>query len=129
MEAFLMQTEKAQEIAKCLPKEIIPQFGIPVSIGPDNGPDFVDEVVQLVTKGLGITWKLHMAYCPQSSGKVECMTRTLKLLLGNYVRRPIALLRIRSSPMKQTGVLPFEVLYGHPPPTNQVYMRGPQRNR
>jgi hypothetical protein len=38
-------------------------------------------VVQLMAKGLGITWKLHMACCPQSSGKVECMNRTLKLQL------------------------------------------------
>jgi transposase InsO family protein len=48
-----------------------------VSIGSDNGPAFVAEVVQLVAKGLGITWKLHMAYCSQSSGKVEHMYRTL----------------------------------------------------
>jgi hypothetical protein len=29
---------------------------------------------------------------------------------------PIALLRIRSSPMKWTGLLSIEVLYGHQPP-------------
>jgi hypothetical protein len=28
-------------------------------------PAFVAEVVQLMAKGLGITWKLHMAYHPQ----------------------------------------------------------------
>jgi hypothetical protein len=37
------------------------------------------EVVQLVAKGLGITWKLHTAYHPQSSEKVEPMNRTLNL--------------------------------------------------
>jgi hypothetical protein len=35
-----------------------------VSVGLDNGMVFVAEVVQLVAKGLGITWKLHMAYWP-----------------------------------------------------------------
>jgi hypothetical protein len=35
-----------------------------MSIGQDNGPAFVAEVVQLVAKGLGITWKLHMAHDP-----------------------------------------------------------------
>jgi hypothetical protein len=45
-------------------------------------------VVQLVAKGLGITWKLHMTYHPQSSGKVEHMNRTQKLHLGKYARRP-----------------------------------------
>jgi transposase InsO family protein len=37
-------------------------------------------VVQLVAKGLGITWKLHTAYNSQSSGKVERMNRTLKVI-------------------------------------------------
>jgi transposase InsO family protein len=67
-------------VARCLLKKIIPQFKIPVSIGSDNGLAFVAEVVQF--KGLGITWKLHMPYHPQSSGKVECMNRTLKLQMG-----------------------------------------------
>jgi hypothetical protein len=55
VEVFPTQTEKTWEVARCLLKEIIPQFGIPVSIGSDNGPAFVAEVVQLVAKGLGIT--------------------------------------------------------------------------
>jgi hypothetical protein len=55
VEAFPRQTEKAWEVARFLLKEIIPWFGIPVSIGSDNGPAFVAEVVQLVAKGLGIT--------------------------------------------------------------------------
>jgi hypothetical protein len=37
---------------------------ITVYVGQDSGLAFVAEVVQLVTKGLGIIWKLHMAYCP-----------------------------------------------------------------
>ena len=31
-------------------------------MGSDNGPAFMAEVVQLVAKGLKITWKLHTAY-------------------------------------------------------------------
>jgi hypothetical protein len=50
-----MWTEKVQEVARCLLKEIIPQFGIPVSVGSDNGPAFVGKVVQLVARSLGIT--------------------------------------------------------------------------
>jgi hypothetical protein len=124
VEAFPIWTEKAWEVARCLVKQIISQFGIPVSIGLDNEPAFLVEVVQLVAKHLGITWELHIAYCPQSSGKVEHMNRTLKLQLG-IVRQethlqwdqllPIALLRIRSSPTRHTGLSPFEVLYEHPP--------------
>jgi hypothetical protein len=60
VEAFLMWIEKAWDIARCLLKEIIPQFGIPVSIGSDNGPAFV----QLVAKGfrnhLKVTYDLPL---------------------------------------------------------------------
>jgi hypothetical protein len=55
MEAFPTQIEKAQEVARCLLKKIIPQFKIPVSTGSNNGPAFVAEVVQLMAKRLGIT--------------------------------------------------------------------------
>jgi hypothetical protein len=41
IKAFPTQTEKAQKVARCLLKKIIPQFKIPVSIGSDNGPAFV----------------------------------------------------------------------------------------
>jgi hypothetical protein len=57
-----------------------------------------------MTKGLGIIYKLHVAYHPQSSGKVKCINRTLKLQLGKLCQEtyllwdwllPIVLLRIR----------------------------------
>jgi hypothetical protein len=50
VKALLTWTEKAQEVARCLLKEIIPQFGKPVSFGSDNGPTFVARVVELVVK-------------------------------------------------------------------------------
>jgi transposase InsO family protein len=102
-----------------------PCFRIPVSIGSDNGPAFVAEVVQLMAKELRITWNLHTAYHTQRSGKVEHMNRTLKLQLGKVCQEthlqwdqllPIALLGIRSSPTKCIGLSPFEILFGHPPP-------------
>jgi hypothetical protein len=125
VEASPTWTEKAQEVTRCLLKEIMPWFGISVSTGLNNGLAFVAEVVQLVAKCLGITWKLRIAYNPQSSGKVECMNRTLKLQLGKlcqelHLQRDqlllTALLRIRSSPTKCMGLFPFEILFGCPLP-------------
>lgn len=75
--------EKAQEVAQFLLKEIIPQFGIPITIGSDNRMAFVVEVVQLGAKGLKIIRKLHTAYQPQSSRKVEWMNWTLELQFCN----------------------------------------------
>jgi hypothetical protein len=56
-----MRTEKAWEVDRCLLKQTILWFGIPVSIRSDHGPSFMAEVVQLVAKDLGITWKMHKA--------------------------------------------------------------------
>jgi transposase InsO family protein len=119
VEGFPSQIEKAWEVSRCLLKETIPWFRILVSIGSNNGLAFVAERVQLVAKGLEITWKLHTTYKPQSSGKVECMSRILKLQLGKLCHDihlqwdqllPIAFLRIRSSPTKQMGLSSFEIL-------------------
>jgi hypothetical protein len=47
---FPTQTEKAQKVVRWLLKKIIPQFGIAVSIGSDDGLAFVAKVVQLMAK-------------------------------------------------------------------------------
>jgi hypothetical protein len=52
VEAFHTWTEK---VARCLLKEVIPHLRIPVS-WVRQWAGFVGEA-----KGLGITWKLHMA--------------------------------------------------------------------
>jgi hypothetical protein len=97
-----MWTEEAGEEARCLLREIIPWFRIPVSIGLDNGLTFMVEVVQLVGKGLGITWKLHMAYLPP--GKVECIKRTLKLQLGKLPGDPPTMGSVTAHSLSQDKV-------------------------
>jgi hypothetical protein len=59
-----------------------PQIWAPLSIGSDNRLAFMVEIVQGMAKILKIKWKLHTAYRPQSSGKVECMNQTLKTTLA-----------------------------------------------
>ena len=63
---------------KRLKKKIVPRFGLPVTIGSDNGPAFVSQIVQSLALALGTKWKLHCEYSPQSSGQVKRMNRTLK---------------------------------------------------
>lgn len=99
VEAFPTKHETANVVAKKLLEEILPQV-----LGSDNGPAFVSQVSQLVAKLLGINWKLHCAYRPQSSGQVERMNRTIKetltkLMLATGTRDwvlllPLALYRV-----------------------------------
>jgi hypothetical protein len=121
IEAFPMRNEKAWEVARCLLKKIIPWFGISLSIGLDNGPAFVTEVVQLVANHQ-LRNPLEVAYSllPQSSGRMKCMN---KITAGQETHLQwdqllsIELLRIRSSPTKLTGLSLFQVLLDAHPPT------------
>ena len=99
--------EKSLEAVKALLKEIIPHFGLPGSIQSDNEPAFVSEITQKFSKLLGIKWRLHTAWRPQTSGKVEKTNHTLKKNIAKLCQEthlhwdqalPIALLRIRVAP-------------------------------
>ena len=78
-EAYPTHTEQAQEVAKALLRDILPRYGLPLSIGSDSGPAFVSEIIQTLSRTLD---QLHTAYRPQSSGKVECMNWGLKTTLA-----------------------------------------------
>ena len=65
VEAFPTWTKRASEVARCLLREIVPRFGLPTSIGSDNDPAFIADLVQQVSKTLNIKWKLHTAYRPR----------------------------------------------------------------
>ena len=78
IESFPTQTEKAEEVVKKLLHEIILRVGLPRSLQSDNGTSFTSKVTQGVSKTLGITYYLHCAWRPQSSGKVERENQFLK---------------------------------------------------
>ncbi len=130
VEAFPTRHETAKVVTKKLLEEIFPRYGVPGTIGSDNGPAFVSQVSQLVARSLGINWKLHCAYRPQSSGQVERMNRTIKETLTKLTLEagtrdwvqllPLALYRARNTPGPQ-GLTPFEILYGAPPPAVNFY--------
>ncbi|KAL6083105.1 hypothetical protein STEG23_004263 [Scotinomys teguina] len=125
IEAFPTKKETANMVVKKMLEEIFPRYGMPQVLGSDNGPAFVSQVSQKVARLLGIDWKLHCAYRPQSSGQVERANRTIKetltkLTLATGTRDwvlllPLALYWARNTPGPH-GLTPFEILYGGPPP-------------
>ena len=78
VEGFSTRTEKAEEVVKKLLHESIPRFGLPRSLQSDNRTSFTSKVTQGVSYALGITYYLHCAWRPQSSGKVERANQFLK---------------------------------------------------
>ena len=135
VEAFPTPTEKANEVAHCLLREIIPRLGFPTSIGSDNGPAFVADLIQQVCKALNIKWKLHTASRPQSSRMVERTNRTLKESLSKWITKTdcswmdlllAALLKLRVT-LHSHGYSPYEIIYGRSPPiVSQVSTNLPQ---
>ena len=89
IESFPSQTEKAEEVVKTKTKnkqtkrlhEIIPRFGLSRSLQSDNAISLISKLTQGVSKALGITYYLHCAWRPQSSGKVERANQFLKSVI------------------------------------------------
>jgi transposase InsO family protein len=78
IEAFPTTNKRASTVVTILFREIIPHFGLPISLQSDNGPEFTSTIVQQLTSYIGSKWHFHNPYDPQSSGKVEKANHTLK---------------------------------------------------
>ena len=87
VEAFPTKGETATVVAKKILEEIVPRYGLPVTMGSDNRPAFVSQIVQGLAQALGTKWKLHCEYNPQSSGQVERMNRIPKRNFDNVGTR------------------------------------------
>ena len=53
VEAFPTKGETATVVAKKILEEMVPRYGLPVTMGSDNGPAFVSQVVQRLAQALG----------------------------------------------------------------------------
>ena len=105
-------------------KKSVPQFGLLSIIRSGNGPAFVADAVQILTKSLTNTWKLHTAYRPQSSGKAEQMNCTQKGTRAEFCQGtslpwpdllPLTPLHAHGTPGTE-DFFPFELVYERPPP-------------
>lgn len=122
-EAFPSRTNKAREVIEVLLNEIIPWFGAPREISPDRGPHFCAEIVQALSKALGIQGQLHTPYRSQASGQVENLKHMIQKQIAKIRQEinlyccqalPIALIRLRRKPRSKEKVSSFEMLCGRP---------------
>ena len=105
---------------KRLDHEIIVRFGLLRPLQSDNGT-FTLKLTQEIYKTFNITYYLHCAWRPQSSGKVERANQFLKSVIKKVTQEtslgwkealPIALLWTCIHPKEQVGLSPYEILYG-----------------
>ncbi|NXN17810.1 YI31B protein, partial [Indicator maculatus] len=112
------------------------------TIDSDRGPHFVAQTLHNIIEVLGIKWRLHTPWHPQSSGRVERMNKTLKNVLTKLIEEtkmnwlkclPLALLRIRTRPRSDIGISPYEMMFGLPflltPYSTGDYLEGEEATR
>lgn len=108
-------------VVKAILEGILPRFGLPERLDSDRGPHFIGRVLQTLMELLGIEWRHHTPWHPQSSGQTEKMNQTIKHMLKKLIAEsqlpwtkvlPLALFNIRTKPRTGIGLSPFEMLYG-----------------
>ena len=107
IEAFPTAWEMVDVVATILIEHIIPRFSLLQILQFDNGLASISSLTQQVSGSPNITWKLHIPYHPQSSGKLECANVLLKEHLTKLTLEtrlfwttllPLALTRLRATP-------------------------------
>jgi hypothetical protein len=53
VEVFPTKRETSQVVTKALLEKIIPRYGVPEAIGPNNGPAFISKVLQGLAQAMG----------------------------------------------------------------------------
>ena len=124
VEAFPLKDNTALSTAKVLLKEYFPRYSLPRSLWSDTGVHFVNEVMDLVCKGLGIHQKFHSIYHAKAAGLVERCNETLKNKIAKICASsnlswvdalPLALFSMRTVVTAKNRLSPFEVVMGRPP--------------
>ena len=120
-EAFAIQDQKADTIARLFVEQIICRHGIPEELLSDRGSNFLSNVIQEVCKLLNIKKINTSGYHPQTDGLVEKFNSTLIQMIAKScnvsdrdwdVHLPYLLFAYRVSAQASTKESPFFLVYG-----------------
>ena len=101
--------------------ETISAYGVFDSVITDQGREFVNSVVDVLTTKFKIDHRISSAYHPQTNGQRERDNRTLKDTLTKYLDDtsdnwdellPAALFSYRTAVHSSTKVTPFQAMFG-----------------
>ena len=121
-EVFPTRNEKASTVVEKLLSEVIPRWGLPLTIDSDQGTHFTADIVKELNRALGIKWQYHCSKHPRSSGIVERLNRTLKQACAKTTDKhwthalPWVLWIQRATPRAHTSLSPYEIAMGRPMP-------------
>jgi transposase InsO family protein len=84
-EVCALKSSVKQEVARFLYERIFTQFGAPLEIVFDNGPQFLSEVVKNLLACLALRHRFTTMYKPNTNGLIEKTNRTLCSILAKEV--------------------------------------------
>ena len=102
-------------------KETFMAFGVPVEVANDGGPEYSGLEFGKFLERWGVRLRMSSAYHAQSNGRAEVAVKTVKRALRDNVGTDgkldrdtfaRALLLLRNTPDRDTGVSPAELLFG-----------------
>ena len=119
-EIIPLKSITAKAVAEAM-MQVFATTGIPLQLLTDQGSQFVGSLVGHLCKDLHIDKVKTAPYHPECNGVVERMHGTLGSMLTKATslgldwvgQVPFALFALRSSPNRDTGFSPFELVFGH----------------
>ncbi|XP_023933671.1 uncharacterized protein K02A2.6-like [Lingula anatina] len=99
-------------------KKHFARYGVPITIVSDGGPQFASSVFDQFTKKWGIRHIKSSPHYPRANGKAESAVKTVKHLMYKCVKNNEdqfeALLELRNVPRQETGLSPYQMVFGKP---------------
>jgi len=111
--------------------------GFPHNIISDCDPVFINSFWHELFRLSGTKFRMTTTYHPQSNGQTKVMNRTVEQYLRSFVhKKPVECYKFlalvewayNTSQHSGTGVTPYEITYGKPPPSIPSYILGSSRN-
>jgi hypothetical protein len=128
--AVKLMNKESRTVAAAL-WSIIATYGPPTILISDQGPEFVNEIVDALATLHGVERRIITAYRPQANGQVERFNRALLDILrkctANSPRQwpawlDFVLMAIRITVHSATGYSPHQVMFGRSPRPLTNYM-------
>lgn len=123
LEGIAVEEADAQTVAKFLHSDIICRHGVPKELTSDRGTEFVNTLIEELSRTYHIKHIKTTAYHPQGNGQTERMNQTVKNVLAKLIKTEdqwdhymdSALFAVRTIRSKSTEFSPFELVYGRKP--------------
>ena len=118
-EAVPLRTVTAEDVAEGM-FLVFSRTGIPLQLLTDQGPQFMSSLVKSMCHHLKVDNIRTAPYHPECNGMIERMHGTLNSMLTkasslglDWVKQiPFALFAMRLAPNRDTGLSPFQLVYG-----------------